>query len=377
MVLAWALVAFCLAATLLHVGTTLLFLCRCRRSFEPKGRVDFPSRVTVIRPVCGLDPMEQITLGSTFNLEATDLQLFFCCATARDTSVPFLRRLIASQPGRNACLLIGNSLGTANPKLNNVAKGWEAASSEWIVLSDSNLLLPPDYVERLLATWSSDTGLVCAPPIGSAPANFWAEVECGFLNTYQARWQYAADSIGFGFAQGKTMLWRRSDLDRQGGIAALAAELAEDAAATKLVRSAGLRVRLADPSFYQPLGVRSAFQVLSRQVRWAQLRRSTFPAFFAPEILTGSLFPIIAGAFAASLLDTPPAAVLPALVTLWFGSEAVLCRAAGWHLGWRSPLAWALRDILIPVIWLRALVTDGFEWRGHTIVGHRLMRQPA
>jgi ceramide glucosyltransferase len=112
-------------------------------------------------------------------------------------------------------------------------------------------------------------------------------------------------------------------------------------------------------------------------VRWAQLRRSTFPAFFAPEILTGSLFPIIAGAFAASLLDTPPAAVLPALVTLWFGSEAVLCRAAGWHLGWRSPLAWALRDILIPVIWLRALVADGFEWRGHTIVGHRLMRQPA
>jgi ceramide glucosyltransferase len=32
------------------------------------------------------------------------------------------------------------------------------------------------------------------------------------------------------------MLWRRVDLERAGGIAALAREVAEDAAATKIVR---------------------------------------------------------------------------------------------------------------------------------------------
>ena len=103
-------------------------------------------------------------------------------------------------------------------------------------MADSNVLMPRDYLQRLLAGWRPDTGLLCSPPIGCQPDGFWAEVECAFLNTYQARWQYAADTLGLGFAQGKTMLWRRRDLERAGGIQALAEEIAEDAAATKLVR---------------------------------------------------------------------------------------------------------------------------------------------
>lgn len=82
-----------------------------------------------------------------------------------------------------------------------------------------------------------------------------------FLNTYQARWQYMVDSFGRGFAQGKTMLWRRAELERAGGIEALGSEVAEDAAATKIVRSAGLKVRLVDRPLAQPLGHRSANEV--------------------------------------------------------------------------------------------------------------------
>ncbi len=113
-------------------------------------------------------------------------------------------------------------------------------------MADSNVLMPRDYLQRLLARLAPDTGLLCAPPIGCLPHGFWAEVECAFLNTYQARWQYAADTVGLGFAQGKTMLWRRADLEQAGGIRALGAEIAEDAAATKVVRRAGRRVRLVD-----------------------------------------------------------------------------------------------------------------------------------
>src|ERR1700720_1583589 len=121
--------------------------------------------------------------------------------------------------------------------------------------------MPPDYVQRLLAAWKSDTGLVCSPPVGCRPIGFWAGLECAFLNTYQVRAQYFADTRGFGFAQGKTMLWRRADLEGAGGIVALGAEIAEDAASTKIVRAAGLRVRLTDGPFGQPLGRRSMKEV--------------------------------------------------------------------------------------------------------------------
>jgi ceramide glucosyltransferase len=232
-------------------------------------------------------------------------------------------------------------------------------------MADSNVLMPRDYLQRLLAGWRADTGLLCAPPIGCMPDGFWGEVECAFLNTYQARWQYAADTVGLGFAQGKTMLWRRTDLERAGGIRALGAEIAEDAAATKVVRRAGKRVRLVDRAFGQPLGVRSAAQIWSRQVRWAKLRRATFPVFFLPEVLSGSCAPLLAAVYAAEVLDVSGVGVAAALGAVWYGCEAILARTAGWHLTTLSPLAWITRDAMLPALWVQAWLGNSFSWRGN------------
>jgi len=50
----------------------------------------------------------------------------------------------------------------------------------------------------MMASWGNGVGIVCAPPIGSAPESLAAELECAFLNTYEARSQYAADACGLG-----------------------------------------------------------------------------------------------------------------------------------------------------------------------------------
>jgi ceramide glucosyltransferase len=134
--------------------------------------------------------------------------------------VPVVNRLIAAHPDVRARLIIGKDRISPNPKLNNIVKGWRAAAHDWIVIADSNVLMPRDYIQRLSATWQPDTGLVCSPPVGCLPDGVFAELECAFLNTYQARWQCVADSAGYGFAQGKSMLWRRDLLERAGGIRA-------------------------------------------------------------------------------------------------------------------------------------------------------------
>jgi ceramide glucosyltransferase len=281
-----------------------------------------------------------------------------------------VRRLIGLNPDVKARLLIGNHAISANPKLNNLVKGWRVASGDWIIFADSNVLMPPDYVQRLLAGWRNDTGILCSPPIGCRPDGFGAELECAFLNTYQARWQYASDTIGQGFAQGKTMLVRQRDLARAGGIHALAEEIAEDAAATKIVRRLGLRATLVDAPFGQPLGARTIKQVWDRQTRWSRLRRMTFPGFFAAEILTGSLLPLVAWAYVANSLELPATtatAAVAGLATIWFGSEALLARVADWHLTWRSPLGWVLRDALLPCVWVHAWLSHGYAWRGNEI----------
>jgi ceramide glucosyltransferase len=356
--------AFCVATTAIHVASTLVAIIRCRSPASHLRPPALAPAVSLVRPVCGLENCVEETLASGFALDYPNYEIVFCVATAQDPVVPIVRRLMAAHPGVPARLMVGNEKISDNPKLNNVYKGWRAATHDWVVLADSNVFMPPDYIQRLIAAWRPDTGLVCSPPVGCRPSGFWAELECAFLNTYQARFQYTADTLGIGFAQGKSMLWRRDLLERAGGIRALASELAEDAAATKVVRRAGLRVRLVDAPFEQPLEHRSAAEMWHRQVRWARLRRTSFKLYFMPEILAGAAWPLIAAAFAAAQSDLPLASV-PVLAVVWYGSEAALAWAAGWHLSVRSPLAWALRDLLLPAIWFNGWLGSTFVWRGN------------
>ena len=358
--------AVCCIAAIAQVVSILVAILRFHK--RDKSVVDHPS-VSILRPVCGIDNFVEETLRSTFQLDYPHYEIVFCVADADDPVIPVVQRLMAAYPDIEARLLIGNSTVSANPKLNNLVKGWHAARHQWVLMVDSNVLMPKDHLQRMLSAWRPDTGLVCSPPIGWAPQTVWAELECAFLNTYQARWQYFADGIGLGFAQGKAMLWQRKLLDSSGGIEALGSEIAEDAAATKIIRALGLRVRLVAPAFVQPLGHRNLVDVWHRQLRWARLRRITFKLFFVPELFVGILPPLAAAAALTAAAGWPMIGTLVPLVAAWYAAEALLAYCAGWQFSlWSIPI-WMLRDALCPALWVAAWAGDEFEWRGHVMTG--------
>ena len=239
----------------LQVLSSVLALSRCRTTAKAPPPNELPP-VTIVQPLCGVESFSRETLASIFALDYPEYEILFCLADGADAIAPLVRGFMDAHPHISSRLLVGDERVSANPKLNNVVKGWRQAQHRWIVIADSNVLMPRDYIQRLLSRWRSDTGIVCSPPIGSRPENFAARLECAFLNTYQAKWQYAGERVGYGFAQGKTMLWRRDVLENGGGIEALGAEIAEDAASTKLVHRAGLRAHLVNRPFAQPLGTR-------------------------------------------------------------------------------------------------------------------------
>jgi ceramide glucosyltransferase len=355
--------AFCGVTIVLQFASILVATLRLnRRDDWLAGQSD---GVSVIRPVCGMENHIEETLRSTFQLDYPRYEVVFCAAEHGDPIIPVVQRLMDAHPHVEARLLIGNASVSANPKLNNIVKGWRAARHDWIVMVDSNVLMPRDHLQRMLSAWRHDTGLVCSPPIGGEPENLWAELECAFLNTYQARWQCFADSLGFGFAQGKAMLWRRELLDLAGGIEVLGSELAEDAAATKAIRALGLRVRLVARPFMQPLGSRSPAEVWRRQLRWARLRRSTFKLFFIPELLAGIMAPLVVAAAVTLAAGWSMAVTLLPLVAAWYAAEAFLAYRAGWQLSRWSILVWMLRDALLPALWIAAWAGNEFEWRGN------------
>ncbi|ESZ38930.1 ceramide glucosyltransferase [Mesorhizobium sp. L2C066B000] len=358
--------AFASSALLLSNLASILLASsklQARRLIPPPSDEQPP--VSIVVPSRGVEPFTQETLQRAFSLDWPRYELIFCVAHADDPVVKLINRAIVLFPNVPARLLIGDDRVSSNPKLNNCVKGWEAARNHWVILADSNVLMPRDYVQHLMAAWGTNTGTICSTPIGSRPDGFWAEVECAFLNTLQARWQYAGEALGLGFAQGKSMLWNKPMLDTNGGIRALAAEIAEDAAATKLVNGLGLRVNLVASPFEQPLGQRRLADIWSRQARWARLRRVTFPLFFAPEILTGVAVPLaLALVAAASAGVSLPATVLAVLAAAYI-PECALAAAKGWHLSLRMVPAMMVRDMMLPAIWARGWLSGAVDWRGN------------
>ena len=355
-----AFAGFLLALHLASVGLALSALTRK----VPNARRDRPG-ISVIRPVCGLEHRLEQTLTSTFQADYPEYEVIFCAGSATDAAIPLVQRLIAAHPASKARLLIGEDKVSGNPKLNNCVKGWRAARHDLILLSDSNVLLPPDTLTRLMAEWTPGTGLVSSPPIGIDPQGFWARLECAFLNSFQARWQMASARLGNGYAQGKMLLWDKAVLERAGGIAVLGREMAEDVASTKVVRAAGLNVRLPGRFFAQPIGPRTLHSVWGRQLRWSRVRRLGFPLLFLPELFTGAAFPLLA--LLILIANGLTLWALPTGLILWYGAEYLLARAGKWPRSAADIAAWLLRDAMLPVLWCASWASSSFEWRGNVM----------
>ncbi len=67
-------------------------------------------------------------------------------------------------------------------------------------------------------------------------------------------------------------------------------------------------------------------------------------------------------------LGGPTELFAAALLCLWIGAELALARTAGWHFGWRTPAALIVRDLLIPVVWIKGCVAGSYEWQGNRVV---------
>lgn len=348
-----------------HIGSAALAATRARRRGPAPG-APFRPFISLLRPVKGLDAFDLETLESAFAQDYPHYEVIFCAATPDDPACAPIRAMIAAHPEVPARLLVGETPVSANPKLNNLEKGVAAARADWLAMADANLLLAPGYLAGLADSWRGDTGLVSGPALGARAENLWGAVECAFLNTSQARWQYAADALDLGFAQGKTLFWSRRVLEAGGGLSGLGRNMAEDVAATKFVRAQGLKVRLPATASAQPVGRRSFGAVWQRQLRWSRVRRDGFPGLFAAEIAQGPALGF-ASLLVFAALGVAPLWMAAAFLALWYGAEAALARALGLRLGPRDGAAMVLRDALQPALWVATFARRGFDWRGNEV----------
>ena len=344
----------CLAILLGSAGLALLQPVFARRRAGPPAALP----VSMLIPVKGAPAGLAEATASVFGQDHPALEVIFSATRDDEAAASAVRALLAAAPpGRTLRFLRTAPAAGINPKIGNLLESYAAASHDLIIIKDATTILAPGQVDAMLRSLTPGTGLVCAAPIGRGPARMVAHVEAALLNTYGARLLLAASALGIGVGIGAIMLFRRGDLDRAGGLAAIAPAVADDHAISKAMAGLGLRTAFTASAVDQPLGHRDLQPVWQRHLRWALCRRTAEPLAFWLEPFTG----LAAACLAVWLAFAGP--VLLALTLLaWLTVETALALAKGWPVGPLLLPAILLREALLPVLWIAALLTRRIVW---------------
>ena len=260
-----------------------------------------------------------------------------------------------------------------NPKVNLLSALFDRARHDTVLISDSNVRVAPGYLRETAAEMADPAvGLVTNVVVGEG-SGLGAVLETLHLNSFVA----AATSLarvagGRACVIGKSMLLRRSDLDRLGGLREVRNVLAEDFVIGRMYELAGYRVALS-PHLVRCVNEGwTVDRFVNRHVRWAQMRRHIAPGAYLGELL---LNPVLFIALASlSLWATGPGrdlrllAVAAAGVAVKCASDALLCR----RLAGRLPnlgevLMMPLKDLAMAFIWLVGCVRRRVVWRGNEL----------
>ncbi|SRR5579863_2030133 len=364
MILGWAFGVWWVAALLINLATVVLGLWPRRRAHF--ANVAPPMSVMV--PVKGADPAIAANLAALFGQDYPQFEIVFALADANDPAIPLLERLIAAHPDVPARLTTDPVPASGNPKLDNLRRAWRWATHELVLMCDVNARFRPDELRRFAGQLEPGIGLLTAVPVATEPLGFCGELETAFFNSGGARWLIASDRLGQGVGVGQTMLLRRSDLERIGGVDAMAAGVCEDAALAAAIRGAGLAVRMARDPGWHPIGRRRFGDLWQRHLRWQCCRKYHALPLFVFEPAVSPLGTAIAGGiWWGWVAGLPVLPVIAVHLVAWFAVEAAYVRVSGWHLSWLSPLAWLVREAMIPALWLRAAMARSLMWRGQRI----------
>ncbi len=221
--------------------------------------------VSILKPVRGAGGNLQNALQSHSELDG-DYELLCGVSSLDDPAVALIKKFPKAQ-------VIECATVTPNAKVGVLIDLVKAARRDILVVNDSDICAPPDYLERVTAPLDDPkVGLVTClyRAVGDT---FAARFEALGVATDFAPSTLVARMVGVDeFAMGSTLAFRRADLEKIGGFESFADYLADDYQLGHRLHSLGLKCVLSDVVVETHLGG-GWLDVWRHQVRWARTIR--------------------------------------------------------------------------------------------------------
>jgi ceramide glucosyltransferase len=323
--------------------------------------------VSILKPLKGADEGLEGNLESFFLLNYPRYELIFSVAEASDPACHVVERLRKRHPGMNARLVIGLEGDVPNPKVNNLIRSYGMAAYDLLMISDSNVRVDPGYLRRAVAQFTPETGVLTAVVAGVEPHDKGGVLEATYLNTFYARGMRLAFFFGRPCVIGKSMLFRKSDANRFGGISSLGEYLAEDYMMGVRMLELGLKVGLMADPIRQYVGVHSFASFWKRHLRWGRIRKAHAPIAFLTEPLSSPLLAALGSGLALHRLTG--FAIAPG-IAIHFFAFFLLDLLVALRVGGRQRhliSGWLLRELLALPMWVVVASGNEVEWRGRLL----------
>lgn len=365
-----AVTAASTAYAILAAAVTVRRRMRSRESVEQPGRGIRPEStnpsvpgVTVLKPLCGTEPELYECLRSFCDQVYPRLQVVFGVHHPQDPAVPVVRRLQREFPGLDLDLAIDSTEHGSSLKVSNLINMMRLARHDLLCLSDSDVSVPRDYVQRVVAPLAdARIGLVTCSYRGIARGGLWSQLLAAFVNGWFMPTVFVGAALGAqAFVSGVTIALRRDALEAIGGFEAIRDQLADDYRLGELTRLAGLRTFLSEVVVDTYLHETSARQLVRHELRWLRTIRAVRPGGYAGLFFTFGWPVALIGCLLAD-------AARPALVMLAASAAARLLlhfevRRTGTAVSqlWVLPIS----DSLAFALWCWGFVSRRVHWR-HT-----------
>ncbi len=141
-ILAWLSAVFAIIGVLQFFVSAVLVT---RFMAQKAAVLQDPPPVSVLKPLCGIEPLTELALESFFLLDYPVYQLVFGVQDPNDPVLGVLEPLRRRFPGQDVAVVVDPTLHGSNRKISNLINMLPAAAHDTLVMSDADIHVPPIF----------------------------------------------------------------------------------------------------------------------------------------------------------------------------------------------------------------------------------------
>jgi ceramide glucosyltransferase len=347
----------------------LIALYSSWRYFRQSGSAPdaaFTPPVSILKPIRGLDKDAYENLASFCRLDYPEYEIV-CCVDPDDQAVlGVVAKLMRNFPKNNIRILYGSGRMATNDKVAKLVRLVNDAAYEYVVISDSDVRVRPDYIRQVIAPLQDPkVGATTCMYVPTDVTTLTDRLQTmGMMSDFYAGVLVDWQLEGIKFALGPTIATTRTRLSGFGGYERLENGPADDLLVGRLIAEQGYEVALLRYAIETVCDYGSFRELLYKRLRWVVVMRHMRSWGHLGLFFTQGL-PLALIAVAIH----PTRTIGLAYLAIYF----VLRCAMAWMIGirglgqrflWRDLPLIPVWDAIAAAIWLTSFGRSSIRWRG-------------